>query len=248
MHDQRHADLCCDLGRIRPSQRTAVTAPKHRWTLAMHRLCGAFPWRKLSARWRAQSRRIIRVRAQRPSTQDPPVRRIVLLLACLAACQRQGAPGSTLQLRGALVPLIEHAPISLASCPSRTTEYSRPFWRAPYRDCGADQSSGFERLEVDADSVLTELHNTWRVDRAERERQFQRRVAEMARVLGQGRRCNARQWEWRRGDSLHAILQIVPEGDVGPDEASHVWKITRLARLGPLDATTWACKPDAPAL
>jgi hypothetical protein len=169
--------------------------------------------------------------------------RPLLVTALLTtSCRADRPAGAALRLRGPLAPLAVRAPATLAGCAADSTRYSPPFRAWPYRLCAVETSGGHEFIQVDADSVLTQAYFTSRVSRAEREVRFREWEREMARVLGPGRRCGPRTVEWRRGDSLHAVLQVAPESDVGP-EASPTWRITRLMRLGPLDPTTWACKP-----
>jgi hypothetical protein len=175
--------------------------------------------------------------------------RILLVGAALAAgCLREGGSQPELRLRGPLVGLVLHPPHSLASCASDSTRFDPPFWRAPYRACRAEYAEGAELLQVDADSVLTQSYQTWRVDRASRDSVFAFRFRETERALGASRECSPWKREWSRGDSLQAVLQVVAESDVGPDDASPTWRITRLMRLGPVDRTTWACEPIAPAI
>ena len=100
--------------------------------------------------------------------------RLLLLAAAVlvAACGRDGARAAALHLRGRLVPFVEHPPATLASCDSVGREYSRPFWRAPYRACGSDREGARERLEIDADSVVTEVYSMWEVPHDQRDRRF----------------------------------------------------------------------------
>ena len=171
-----------------------------------------------------------------------------LVMLFLAACDRRGASATSLTLRGPLVPLVVHAPSSLATCREEVIQYAQPFWRAPYQICGTADDVD-ETLELDADSVAISLYSTWNVARAARDAEFTRLEAATAKVLGPGRRCGPRKIEWRSADTLHAILQLRPVGsDVGDLEMSPTWKITRVARLGPLDPVTWGCGPVAPAI
>lgn len=165
----------------------------------------------------------------------------------IAGCGQERADGSTVALHGPLVPLLSQPPATLASCREKPISYASPFWRAPYRICDTDAGALAEAIELDADTVAVQVYSTWQVSRGARDAQFTKLATATEKVLGPGRRCSARKVEWRHGDSLHAILQVVPEGDVGDLELSPSWRITRLARLGPLDSQTWGCQVVRPA-
>ena len=172
----------------------------------------------------------------------------LLAILFLLACDRPRTSAPVFALRGPLVPLVARMPTGLAACRRELIEYAQPFWRAPYQVCGTDAEGVEETLELDSDSVAVSLYSRWRVTRAMRDAEFARVEKATAQVLGPGRWCSPRKVEWRGSDTLHAILQLTPEGDVGDLEESPTWKITRLARLGPLDPATWGCGSAAPAI
>lgn len=157
-----------------------------------------------------------------------------LLLACSAE-------------RKPLAPVV-HGPLaslmtqhSTATCGASDRTYATIFWRPPYQSCRSAIADSTESAEIDSDSVVVELHSTWTVTPAVQASVFSQAEGELTSRFGTARRCSPTKVEWRQGDSLHVVLQIAPVSQVGTEFDEGPYRMTRMARLGPLDPEIWGC-------
>ena len=172
--------------------------------------------------------------------------RLLLVFTSLIGCR---GPETVPQLRGPLAPLVSIRPPSLDACDVKTISYVRPFWRAPYRTCRDTIGGRLEVVEVDADSLVTELVTSWDVPAADRQAAFATETAALTERFGLPFRCAPTQLVWRARDSVRVALLLQPNTDVFypgmPDSIS--WRISRYARLGPL-LDAWWCRPARDSL
>jgi len=172
----------------------------------------------------------------------------VVAAVLLSACDR---PENTTHrpsaptLRGPLAEFVAHRPSSLASCDAVATQYAVPFWRGPYRSCaysGAD-ANAHEVVEVDADTVVTQVVDQWRVPGTVRDERFLAAETELSRRYGPGFRCGPYRMVWLTRDSLRVSLDLRPayETDVGPlpPADSVPWRLQRFMRRGPIIDLFW---------
>ena len=119
--------------------------------------------------------------------------------------------------------------------------YATTFWRAPYQTCSSTLADSAESAEIDADSVVVELTNTWTVAPTAQAGLFSQAEGELTSQFGSSQRCSASKAEWRRGDSLDMVLQIAPVSQTGTEFDAGPYRMTRIARLGPLDPAVGGC-------
>jgi hypothetical protein len=179
---------------------------------------------------------------------------LVLLVAIGCSAERQ--PPSP-ELRGTFAGLVEPRPIALAECPLSRSEYTRPFWRAPYRHCRDSLADGWQFVEVDADTVVTELSREWMVPAGSERVAWERQARRLTETFGLPVRSrlappapdSSRQqlaWSrtycaaWRGPDSVQATLRLASTTDVDPGEAPVPWRLAWHVRNGPL-ADAVAC-------
>lgn len=158
----------------------------------------------------------------------------------LAACsgKRAKVPHSAAP-RGPLAALMTQH--SAATCGMSARTYAATFWRAPYQTCSSTIADSSESAEIDADSVVVELTNTWTVAPAAQAGVFSQAESELASQFGSPKQCSPSKVEWRQGDSLHMVLQIAPVSQTGTEFDAGPYRMTRMARLGPLDPGVWGC-------
>jgi hypothetical protein len=163
------------------------------------------------------------------------------LAACLLlACARE---------RKAAVPIpVVHGPLAAlmtqhgtAACGASARTYATTFWHPPYQTCSSETADSTESAEIDADSLVVELNNTWTVTPSAQATLFSQAEGELTRRFGNPRRCTPTKAEWRQGDSLDMVLQIAPVSQVGTEFDEGPYRMTRMARLGPLDSALWGC-------
>ena len=165
--------------------------------------------------------------------------RSILTLLALAACSREKAASAPAVVHGPLAGLMaQHA---TASCGMSPRTYATVFWHPPYQACLTKSADSTEAAEIDSDSLVVELYNTWELTPANHAEAFSRVEADLAHRFGTPRQCNANTMEWRQGDTLHVVLQAKPASEVGTELDEGPWRLTRLARLGPLDPVEWGC-------
>lgn len=159
-----------------------------------------------------------------------------LLLACSA------------ERKASVLAPVPHGPLAAlmtqhgtANCSRSDRTYATPFWRPPYQSCGSTSADSTESAEIDADSVVVELHSTWTVTPAAKAAVFSQAEGELTSRFGSPRRCSPTKVEWRQGDSLDMVLQIAPVSQVGTELDEGPYRMTRIARLGPLDPVLWGC-------
>ena len=165
--------------------------------------------------------------------------RSTLTLLAFAACSREKAVSAPAAVHGPLAGLMaQHA---TASCGMSPRTYATVFWHPPYQACLTKSADATEAAEIDSDSLVVELYNTWELTPANHAEAFSRVEADLAHRFGTPRQCNANTVEWRQGDTLHVVLQAKPASEVGTELDEGPWRLTRLARLGPLDPVEWGC-------
>ena len=159
-----------------------------------------------------------------------------LLLACSGKKTKSAHAPSP---NGPLAALMtQHA---VATCGMSARSYATTFWRAPYQTCSSTIADSSESAELDADSVVVELTNTWTVGPTAQAGLFSQAEGELTSQFGSPQRCSPSKSEWRRGDSLDLVLQIAPVSQTGTEFDAGPYRMTRIARLGPLDAAVGGC-------
>jgi hypothetical protein len=128
-----------------------------------------------------------------------------------------------------------------ASCARSERTYESVFFHPPYQTCAAGTDDPIESAEIDSDSMVVELYNTWTAAPTGQSALFSNAEADLTSRFGTPLRCNATTLEWRRGDSLDVLLRIAPVSQVGTEFDEGPYRLTRLARLGPLDRSGWGC-------
>jgi hypothetical protein len=162
-----------------------------------------------------------------------------LVVLVVAACSGDHKPVAIPVPHGPLAALMTQHGTSI--CEKSTRTYATTFFRPPYQACGSGDADSTESAEIDADSVVVELYNTWALTPANHATAFAQAESDVSRQLGDSRRCSATKAEWRQGDTLHIVLQVKPVSDVGTEFDEGPWRMTRIARLGPLDPAKWGC-------
>jgi hypothetical protein len=163
----------------------------------------------------------------------------VLVALAVVACSGDHKPAAIPVPHGPLAALMTQHGTSI--CERSTRTYPNAFFRPPYQACSSGDADSTESAEIDADSVVVELYNTWALTPANHASGFAQAEADVSRVLGDSRECSATKAEWRKGDTLHVVLQVKPVSDVGTEFDEGPWRMTRIARLGPLDPAKWGC-------
>lgn len=164
--------------------------------------------------------------------------RLCLLIA-LVACAGKEKPTTAAKVNGALVPLMtQHAS---ATCGRSDRTYATPFFHPPYQTCTAETEESTESAEIDSDSVVVELTNTWKATPADQAAVFSRAEGELTSRFGSPQRCSDTKVEWRQGDTVDIVLQIAPVSQVGTEFGEGPYRMTRVARLGPLDPSIGGC-------
>ncbi len=128
-----------------------------------------------------------------------------------------------------------------ATCGVSGRTYATKFWQPPYQTCQSTNADSTESAEIDADSVVVELYNSWTVTPAVQAGVFSQAVDELTSRFGTPQSCSPTRMQWRSGDSLHIALQIAPISQVGTELDEGPYRLTRVARLGPLDPAEWGC-------
>ena len=128
-----------------------------------------------------------------------------------------------------------------ATCGMSARTYATTFWRPPYQTCSSTLADSAESAEIDADSVVVELTNTWTVAPTDQAGLFSQAEGELTSQFGSPQRCSSSKAEWRRGDSLDMVLQIAPVSQTGTEFDAGPYRMTRIARLGPLDPAVGGC-------
>jgi hypothetical protein len=167
-------------------------------------------------------------------------RSAILLLSLSLGCsaERKAAVQASAP-HGPLAPLMtRHAS---ATCGKSDRLYDGVFFHPPYQTCTTGDDDPAESAEIESDSVVVELYNTWTAAPSGRAALFAQAEGDLTGRFGAPRRCSPSALEWRQGDSLHVILQIAPVSQVGTEFDEGLYRMTRLARLGPLDAAQWGC-------
>ncbi|MDB4915846.1 MAG: hypothetical protein JWM95_3490, partial [Gemmatimonadetes bacterium] len=70
---------------------------------------------------------------------------------------------------------------------------------------------------------------------------FSQAQGELTGQFGSPTQCSPTKVEWRQGDSLDVVLWIEPVSQVGTEFDEGPYRMTRVARLGPLDAAVGGC-------
>ena len=163
-----------------------------------------------------------------------------IALCVLLACSTERKPSAV--ARGAHGPLAalmtQH---SVATCSRSDRTYESTFWRPPYQTCRSAIADSTESAEIDADSVVVELYNAWTVAPADKASVFSRAEGDISSQFGAPQRCSETKLQWRQADTLVMVLQIAPASQVGTEFDEGPYRMTRMARLGPLDPAVWGC-------
>jgi len=175
--------------------------------------------------------------------------RTLLVLVITAACAAP-AREPRVALKGPLRALIDSVPRSLAVCTLSNRTYVRPFWRAPYLECGDSVAAGREGFELDADSVVVSTARSWTVPPFAQRAWWRREVDRLTQAFGTPVRSVNQPPEasslasstllqtycaaWRGPDSVEVMLYLDPATDVGGPGEDQPWQLRRYARYGPL--------------
>ena len=187
----------------------------------LHRAC-ADPARQMPNTFRSRMR-------------IPAIIAFGLLLACSGERKASVAPA----VQGPLAALMtQHAS---AKCGKSDRTYATPFWRPPYQTCSSANADSTESAEIDSDSVVVELTSTWKFTPAAQTGAFSQAEGELTARFGSPQRCSATKVEWRQADTLDMVLQIAPVSQVGTEFDAGPYRMTRVARLGPLDPSVGGC-------
>lgn len=128
-----------------------------------------------------------------------------------------------------------------ATCGLSGRTYATTFYHPPYQTCSSSTADATESAELDADSVVVELLNTWTTTPAAHASLLSQAEGDLTSRFGAPQRCSETKLQWRQGDSLHVVLQIAPVSEVGTEADEGPYRMTRIARLGPLDPALWGC-------
>ena len=162
-----------------------------------------------------------------------------IALGLLLACSGERKPSVAPVVHGPLAALMtQHGS---ATCGKSDRTYATPFWRPPYQTCNSAIADSTESAEIDADSVVVELSSTWKFAPAAQASAFSQAEGELTARFGSPQRCSATKVEWRQGDTLDMVLQIAPVSQVGTEFDEGPYRMTRVARLGPLDPSVGGC-------
>ena len=151
----------------------------------------------------------------------------IILVACSG--KRTKAPHAAAPHGPLAVLMTQH---SAATCGMSARTYAATFWRAPYQTCSSTIADSSESAEIDADSVVVELYNTWTVAPTAQAGLFSQAEGELTSQFGSPRQCSPSKVEWRQGNSLHMVLQIAPVSQTGTEFDAGPYRMTRMARLG----------------
>ena len=163
----------------------------------------------------------------------------IIAFGLLVACSAERKPDVASAPHGPLAALMtQHA---AATCGKSTRTYETIFWHPPYQTCNATVGDATETAEIDSDSVVVELYNTWTVGPDAQANLFSQAEGELTSRFGSPTRCSPTKLAWSESDSVHMVLQIAPVSDVGTEFDKGPYRMTRMARLGPLDPATWGC-------
>ncbi|MEO8333983.1 MAG: hypothetical protein ABI664_03360 [bacterium] len=163
----------------------------------------------------------------------------IIAVGLLLACSREHKAAVAPVVHGPLAALMTQHGTAACGVSGRT--YESTFFRPPYQTCSSASADATETAEIDSDSVVVELNNTWTVTPAAQSSVFSQAEGELTARFGSPQRCSETKVQWREGDSLHMVLQIAPVSDVGTEFDAGPYRLTRMARLGPLDPATWGC-------
>ena len=163
----------------------------------------------------------------------------VVALIAIACSGEQKKPGAAAAPHGPLAALMtQHAG---AACGKSDRTYETKFYQPPYQTCSASSGDATESAEIDADSVVVEVYNTWALTPANHAAAFADQMSQLETRFGSPHQCSDTKAEWRQGDTLHMVLQVKPVSEVGTETDEGPWRMTRIARLGPLDPALWGC-------
>ena len=163
----------------------------------------------------------------------------IIVLALVVACSERKAPERVQVAHGPLAGIMTQH--SSATCGRSDRTYATIFRRPPYQTCTSTVGDSTESAEVDSDSLVVELQNTWTVAPADTGSVFAREEGNLTGAFGSPQRCSETSLQWRQGDSLHMVLRIAPVSEVGTEFNEGPYRMTRMARLGPLDLGVWGC-------
>jgi hypothetical protein len=161
---------------------------------------------------------------------------ISLLFAC--STDRKAAARVAVPHGPLAVLMTQHAS---ATCARSARTEATGSWRPPIQSCSSDVGDSGERAEIDADSLVVELYDTWMAAPAAQAALFSQAAGELTGRFGMPSRCSATKVEWRQGDTLDIVLQIAPASQVGTEFDEGPYRMTRIARLGPLDPSLGGC-------
>lgn len=172
--------------------------------------------------------------------------RFLIFSILTAGCR--GAEQSGVRVHGPLAPLVLRRPAALAACDSVAHAYVTPFWHGPYRECRDSVGDRLQFLELDADTLVTEVATRWTVQPKRRRIEFAAAEEEITRLYGRGFHCARTGIVWHGADSVRVALILQNESDVvGPTTLETTpWKIRLVARLGPLPDGLWCRGPGTP--
>ena len=174
------------------------------------------------------------------------------LIAAIVACATEPRVAAKPSLHGSLATFVDPKPASLAHCTPSNRTYASPFWRAPYLECRDSLSDGSQLIELDSDTVVTELTRVWDIPGGTLQQSvWDREAGRLIAAFGPPRRAvnvpsngapaklALAHWQthcavWRGADSVTAALRLSPTTDVTSAMAGSGWRLVRSVRNGPL--------------
>ncbi|MDB4892684.1 MAG: hypothetical protein JWL61_4539 [Gemmatimonadetes bacterium] len=163
----------------------------------------------------------------------------IIAFCAIVACSGERKASVAAKVNGPLVALMtQHAS---ATCGRSDRTYATIFFHPPYQTCTTANDDSTESAEIDSDSVVVELTNTWKAAPADQATVFSQAEGDLTSRFGMPQRCSATKVEWRQGDSLDVVLQIAPVSQVGTEFNEGPYRMTRVARLGAIDPSIGGC-------
>jgi hypothetical protein len=171
------------------------------------------------------------------------MRLLPMALAAVIAGGLIPAPSESQVLpKGPLAHSTNFYPATLASCPLLASEYSRPFWRPPYRLCRSYGPHRLDEFVVDADTIVVQVHSEWAVPAGARRREFGHTTLRLG-YLGSRVTCandERHSWMvWKGADGTRVALRMSARTDEPGRLGAAEWLLILDARLGPLPDELW---------
>jgi hypothetical protein len=163
----------------------------------------------------------------------------IIAFGVILACSGERKASVAAKINGPLVALMtQHAS---ATCGRSDRTYATTFYRPPYQTCTTATEDSTESAEIDSDSVVVELTNTWKAAPVDQVAVFADEERNLTSRFGSPKYCSATKAEWKQGDSLDVVLEIAPVSQVGTEFNEGLYRMTRVARLGAIDPSIGGC-------